>query len=59
METSPVIPDKIITLFKDSFKKSDNYLKIIKPEICDVLISTDNYRNHGIMKKIPIKGFKK
>lgn len=46
METSPVIPDKIITLFKDSFKKSDTYLKIIKPEICDVLISTDNYRNH-------------
>jgi hypothetical protein len=46
METSPVIPEKIISLFKDSFKKSDNYLKIIKPEICDVLISTDNYRNH-------------
>ena len=46
METSPVIPDKIITLFKESFKKSEGYLKIIKPEICDVLISTDNYRNH-------------
>jgi hypothetical protein len=46
METSPVIPEKIITLFKESFKKSDNYLKIIKPEICDVLVSTDNYRNH-------------
>ena len=46
METSPVIPEKIITLFKDSFKKSENYLKIIKPEICDVLISTDNYRNN-------------
>jgi hypothetical protein len=46
METSPVIPEKIITLFKDSFKKSDSYLKIIKPEICDVLISTDNYRNN-------------
>jgi hypothetical protein len=46
METSPVIPEKIITLFKESFKKSDSYLKIIKPEICDVLISTDNYRNH-------------
>lgn len=46
METSPVIPDKIITLFKESFKKSDSYLKIIKPEICDVLISTDNYRNN-------------
>lgn len=46
METSPVIPEKIISLFKESFKKSDNYLKIIKPEICDVLVSTDNYRNH-------------
>ena len=46
METRPVIPEKIITLFKDSFKKSENYLKIIKPEICDVLISTDNYRNN-------------
>ena len=46
METSPVIPEKIITLFKDSFKKPENYLKIIKPEICDVLISTDNYRNN-------------
>lgn len=46
METSPVIPDKIITLFKESFKKSESYLKIIKPEICDVLISTDNYRNN-------------
>ena len=46
METSPVIPEKIISIFKDSFKKSDTYLKIIKPEICDVLISTDNYRNH-------------
>jgi hypothetical protein len=46
METSPVIPDKIITLFKESFKKSENYIKIIKPEICDVLVSTDNYRNH-------------
>jgi len=45
METSPVIPEKMITLFKESFKKSDAYLKIIKPEICDVLISTDNYRN--------------
>lgn len=45
METSPVIPEQMITLFKESFKKSDAYLKIIKPEICDVLISTDNYRN--------------
>jgi hypothetical protein len=46
METSPVIPEKMISLFKESFKKSDAYLKIIKPEICDALVSTDNYRNN-------------
>lgn len=45
METSPSIPDKIIATFKESFKNSDNFSKIIKPEICDVMISTDMYRN--------------
>ena len=45
METSPNIPDKIIQVFKGSFKHSDAFDKIVKPEICDVLISTDNYRN--------------
>jgi len=45
METSPVIPDNIIMDFKVSFKNSDAFEKIIKPEICDVLISTDAYRN--------------
>jgi ribosomal protein L20 len=45
METSPMIPDKVVNLFKTSFKMSDTYEKIVKPEICDVLISTDSYRN--------------
>ena len=52
METSPIIPDKIIQQFKNNFWKiekgndDDASHKIITPEICDVLISTENYRNH-------------
>ena len=45
METSPVIPDKIIEQFKTSFQKSEEYDRISKPEICDVLISTEKFRN--------------
>jgi len=45
METSPVIPDKIVKTFKISFNDTLNFDKIVKPEICDVLISTDTYRN--------------
>jgi len=45
METSPVIPDKIVESFKKHFQNSDNYIKIVKPEICDVLVSTDTFRN--------------
>ena len=45
METSPAIPDKIIMAFKQNFNKSETFLKIIKPEICDILIPTDDYRN--------------
>lgn len=45
METSPVIPEKIITEFKRSFQKSEEYMKISKPEICDFLISTEAFRN--------------
>lgn len=46
METSPVIPDKIVESFKTNFQNSDNYVKIVKPEICDVLVSTDTFRNN-------------
>jgi hypothetical protein len=45
METSPTIPDKIVKLFKDSFKKAEMFDVIAKPEICDALVSTDNFRN--------------
>ena len=45
METSPNIPEKIIHQFKNNFNKHDGYDDIIKPEICDILIPTNNYRN--------------
>jgi hypothetical protein len=45
METSPVIPDKIINEFKSSFKNSDSFKDVVKPEICDVMISTEQFRN--------------
>jgi hypothetical protein len=45
METSPVIPDKIIADFKESFEETEIYKSISKPEICDVLISTNETRN--------------
>ncbi len=54
METSPTIPDKIIKQFKRDFENAnededpDNpspFSKIIKPEICDVLVSTELSRN--------------
>ena len=45
METSPIIPDKMIAEFKNKFKNDENFEQISKPEICDVLISTDTFRN--------------
>jgi hypothetical protein len=45
METSPVIPDNIISEFKNAFKNNEEFAKISKPEICDVLVSTDSFRN--------------
>jgi hypothetical protein len=48
METSPTIPDKIIQKFKIEFKHLDDIddiPKIIKPEICDSLVSTELSRN--------------
>jgi hypothetical protein len=48
METSPTIPDKIVKSFKTEFKNMDKDTelpKIIKPEICDSLVSTELSRN--------------
>ncbi len=45
METSPAIPEKIILAFKEKFNNSDTFKTIIKPEICDILIPTNEFRN--------------
>jgi hypothetical protein len=49
METSPAISDNIVNLFKKEFSKNDkiniSVPKIIKPEICGSLISTELSRN--------------
>ena len=45
METSPNIPEKILAQFKDNFNKEAVFDKIVKPEVCDILIPTNEYRN--------------
>lgn len=45
METSPTIPEKIVNDFKKNFNRDEAFEKIVKPEICDILISTNDYRN--------------
>jgi len=45
METSPAIPEKIILAFKEKFNTSDAFKSIVKPEICDILIPTNDFRN--------------
>ena len=63
METSPNIPDEIIFEFKNKFKDSLEYDDIIKPEICDKLISTETFRNQwasqdNLIKKKNLKSQK-
>ena len=63
METSPNIPDEIIAEFKNKFKDSIEYEDIIKPEICDKLISTESFRNQwasqdNLIKKKNLKSQK-
>lgn len=45
IETSPNIPDKIIVQFKINFSDQNSFDKIIKPEICDILVPTAENRN--------------
>ena len=45
METSPVIQDDIIEEFRKKFQIAESFTDIIKPEICDSLISTKYSRN--------------
>ena len=51
IETSPIIPDKIIAQFKANFSGIDND-EIIKPEICDTLVPTKNFINPWNTKDI-------
>jgi hypothetical protein len=44
METSPNIGPDIITQFNATFKNTPTFDKIKKPEICDSLISTEEFR---------------
>jgi hypothetical protein len=45
METSPNVPEKIIHNFKNNFINQNIFDKIVKPEICDMLIPTIEHRN--------------
>ena len=45
METSPTIPETIVGEFKSNFIKHESFAKIVKPEICDILIPTNEHRN--------------
>jgi hypothetical protein len=45
METSPNIPENIVYQFKKNFIHHDSFNDIVKPEICDILVATNNYRN--------------
>jgi len=45
IETSPNIPEKIVTQFKKNFTNAEEFETIIKPEICDILVPTNHYRN--------------
>lgn len=50
IETSPIIKEHIILEFKKTFTfnddiKNEEFEKLKKPEICDELISTNNYRH--------------
>lgn len=45
IETSPNIPEKIVNEFKIKFSEQETFEKIVKPEICDILVPTSEYRN--------------
>ena len=45
METSPVIPDKIVKQFEEEFRDDPEFVNLKKPEICNSLVSTDKSRN--------------
>jgi hypothetical protein len=59
VETSPNIPERIVKLFNTSFKNADEVKSIAKPEICDVLIATEKFKNKWNSDENIIKTVKK
>jgi len=59
VETSPTITEKVIKLFNSSFKNTEEVKNIAKPEICDVLIATEKFRNKWNSDENVIKTIKK
>jgi len=57
METSPTIPEKIVTQFKDNFNSQSSFGKIVKPEICDILVPTSDNRNPWFNEENRTKAF--
>jgi hypothetical protein len=54
-ETCPIIPDSVINEFKNKFQSSYEYAQIKKPEICDILVSTENARNNWFIEEVKLK----
>ena len=44
METSPSINEKVIKKFNKTFKNSETFGLVKKPEICDALVSTETFK---------------
>jgi hypothetical protein len=59
VETSPNIPEQVIKLFNSSFRNIEEVKNIAKPEICDVLIATEKFRNKWNSAENIIKTVKK
>lgn len=57
METSPNIPEGIIQNFKNNFNTAATFELIVKPEICDILIPTNEYRNPWNNEENRLKNF--
>ena len=59
METSPAITQEIVNEFKSTFQgrdgteQNDTYKELRKPDICDTIISANQYRHHWYKEPKP------
>ena len=64
METSPMVPISVINQFNDTFvgkegsKQWKKFKKIKKPDICDTLTSSNDYRHHWYIEKLKSLNYK-